>query len=121
MSRAELAARLDKAYQVFAFKGPEQWFMWWSLGSRVVAFADLKAVASVRPEGVVRTYTNPSVPKPSVLAKLDGEAIDRRDGEMDEAFAWADELATQAKLTVLPRPIGNAVFALDRLHIAEGF
>ena len=110
MSDAELSRRLAGAYLACPINQAEQWFIWWSLGTRVVAWANLKAIVSVRPEGVVRTHTNPNVPKQSVLAKLPSETEDQRPGEMDEAFDWARSLATEAKLTVLPRPIGNAVF-----------
>lgn len=122
MSDEELSSRLGGAQQVWAMNHlGDQWFVWWTAGMATVACAELKAVASVRPEGVVRTYTNDRVPKVSVLDKQSNESAPQRPGGLDEAFDWARELAAQTNLTVLPRPVGNAVFALDRVQIRSGW
>jgi hypothetical protein len=104
-----------RAFPVFA---GDRWFLW--LGSesgQVAALADLQAIVSVRPEGVVRSYTNPSIPLPSVLGKLPSETDDRIPGGMVEARAWAERLARDADVVgVLARPIGNAYFAVNNVR-----
>jgi hypothetical protein len=107
------------AVRAFAvFKG-DQWFAFFTENSaRVVATAELRAICSVRPEGVVRTYTNPNVPAASTLGKQPNETTAQREGSLTEARAWAKELgASSTEIDgVLERPIGNAFFGLARLR-----
>jgi sporulation-control protein spo0M len=108
-----------KATRVFVSNSSDDWFVWWSQGGgRVVGTAELRAIASVRPEGVVRSHTNRNIPLGSVLSKLPGETEDTLPGELPEARALARRLAEQAGLdAVLPRPVGNAIFGLSRLAL----
>jgi RNA polymerase sigma-70 factor (ECF subfamily) len=67
---------------------------------------------------VVRSYTNRNIPEASALAKLPSETADRIPGKLDEARQWAERLVQEADVdTLLPRPIGNALFALKDLQL----
>jgi hypothetical protein len=97
----------------------ERWLIWFTdRAGRVAALADLKAVAAVRPDGVVRAYTNPRIPPDSVLPKLPSETSDRVAGDMPEARTWAERLVREADVdALLARPVGNSFFALSNLRV----
>jgi len=112
-------AAIAGAYSCQCVNEGDQWLVWWSTGFRVVAWGKLKAVVSVRPEGLVRTHTNPHVPRPSVLPRVQGETADTLPGGADEALALTKSLARQAGMSALTRPIGNAYFAVEELHVVH--
>jgi hypothetical protein len=112
--------RAAGAERVWVSNSSDVWFLWWARGDgRVVGWARLLAATLLRPEGVIRAHTNPRIPASSVLAKVPTETADQVAGGFEEAHAWAVQLANEAGLDcVLPRPVGNAVFALADTHLA---
>ena len=114
-------ARLQQlgATRVWVSNMTSQWFAFWqNVEGLTVAHSPIEIVCSVRPDGLHRAHTNPNIPKESALQKLPHETEDRREGEMEEARAWAEALvAHKPGAVVLSRPIGNAWAALTQIYL----
>jgi hypothetical protein len=109
---------IANAYSCQCINQGDQWLVWWSAGdSRVVGWGKLKAIVSMRGEELVRTHTNPHVPRLSVLPRQAGETADTMPGGAEEALALAHQLSRDAGMTAMTRPIGNAFFAVEDLRV----
>lgn len=101
----------------------ETWVIYFMNADRhVVAHGEVQAVASLRDNEVVRTFTNSKLKPAHVLGKQGDDDVERvAGGGLEQALEMARKVVPGSDADAFyPEPFGNTIFAFKNLHAFRG-